>query len=113
MLVEMITFIIAALVHFGILPAGYDHRNAGIAETVLAVVLATGLAFSLGRPRSAVAAGLWAQGIALVGTIVGIITIAIGVGPGTIPDVAYHVTIVVVLAAGLVIASRARAAGAR
>jgi hypothetical protein len=39
-------------------------------------------------------------------TLVGLFTIAIGVGPRTIPDVAYHVGIVVVLIWGLSVAAR-------
>jgi hypothetical protein len=46
--------------------------------------------------------GLIAQGFALLGTLVGVFTIAIGVGPRTVPDVAYHVLIVIVLISGLV-----------
>jgi len=42
----------------------------------------------------------------LLGTLVGIFTIAIGVGPRTVPDIVYHVTIVIVLVSGLVVAAR-------
>ena len=50
--------------------------------------------------------GLIAQGFALLGTLVGVFTIAIGVGPRTVPDVAYHAIIVLVLLPGLVVAAR-------
>jgi len=59
------------------------------------------------------AAGLGAQAFALVGTLVGIFTIAIGVGPRTGPDIAYHIAIVAVLVAGLIVAARAPLAGSR
>jgi hypothetical protein len=52
-------------------------------------------------------AGLIGQAFALVGTLVGLFTIAIGVGPRTAPDVTYHVIILVVLAWGLVVTLRA------
>jgi hypothetical protein len=39
--------------------------------------------------------------------LVGILTIAIGVGPRTMPDALYHIAIVVVLVSGLVVAMRA------
>jgi len=35
---------------------------------------------------------------------VGIVMLVIGVGPRTIPDIAYHVVIVIVLAIGLLVA---------
>jgi hypothetical protein len=50
------------------------------------------------------------QGFALLGTLVGILTIAIGVGPRTAPDVIYHAGIVAVLAYGIVVARRAKPA---
>jgi hypothetical protein len=55
--------------------------------------------------------GLAAQGFALLGTLVGIFTIAIGVGPRTVPDVVYHAVIVVVLVWGLIVTARAPLGG--
>ena len=43
---------------------------------------------------------------ALLGTLVGVFTIIIGIGPRTKPDIAYHVAIVAVLIWGLVAAAR-------
>lgn len=43
-----------------------------------------------------------------MGTLVGIVAIAVGMGPRTILDVAYHVAIVAVLAWGLTLAWSAR-----
>jgi hypothetical protein len=60
------------------------------------------------RPASARAAGLAAQGFALLGTLVGIFTIVIGVGPRSVLDIIYHVAIVAVLVWGLVVAWRTR-----
>src|SRR5438093_728147 len=51
--------------------------------------------------------GLAVQEIALVGTLIGVFTIAIGVGPRTVPDIAYHLTIIAVLVGGLILAWRA------
>ena len=45
--------------------------------------------------------------MALLGTLVGVFTIAIGVGPRTLPDIAYHVAIIAVLVGGLILAWRA------
>jgi hypothetical protein len=109
MFVEAAAFTAAALVHAGVLVDGYEHREACIAESVIAAVLLVGLAFTWIRPRSSRAAGLAAQGFALLGTLVGIFTIAIGIGPRTAPDIIYHIAIVFVLVFGLMAATRAQA----
>jgi hypothetical protein len=106
MLFEATTFVGAALIHFGVLAHGFEHQRAGIAESVIATVLLTGFAWSVASRRASHLVGLIAQGFALLGTLVGIFMIAIGVGPRTVPDVAYHVLIVIVLISGLVVAAR-------
>jgi hypothetical protein len=58
------------------------------------------------RPPAARTAALAAQGFALAGTLVGIFTIIVGVGPRTVPDVVYHVAIVAALIAGLTATAR-------
>ena len=103
-LIEAAAFITAASIHFGVLMGGYVHQKAGIAESVIALVLLAGLAWTWIRPPSVRAAGLAAQAFALLGTIVGIVAIVIGAGPRTIPDIVYHIAIVVVLAIGLLVA---------
>lgn len=105
---EAATFLAAALIHFGLLVDGYEHQAAGTAESVIGIVLLVGLALTWIRPESIRLIGLAAQAFALVGTLVGIVTIAIGVGPRTVPDIAYHIGIVIVLVSGLVVAARAR-----
>jgi hypothetical protein len=101
LLVEGAAFATAASVHFGIRLDGYQHRQAGIAESVIALALLLVLVLSWTRLASTRTAGLVAQGFALLGTLVGILTIAIGVGPRTPPDMAYHVGVVAVLVRGL------------
>jgi ABC-type uncharacterized transport system permease subunit len=107
--VEAIAFGTAALVHAGTLTDGYQHREAAIAESVIASVLTLGLMASVMSPRSGRAAGLAAQGFALLGTFVGIFTIAIGIGPQSRFDVALHAGFVALLITGLIIAARRRA----
>jgi hypothetical protein len=107
MFVEATAFSVAALTHFRLLIAGYQHHKAGIAESVIALVLFVGLALSWILPASTRMVGVSAQGFALLGTLLGIFMIAIGVGPRTTPDVAYHIVTVVVLVSGLVVAVRA------
>ena len=113
MLVEAAAFITAALVHAGLLASGYEHREARIAESVIAGVLLAGVAVSWIRPQWTRRAGLAAQGFALLGTLVGIFTIAIGIGPRSVADVVYHIGIVIVLLSGLVVAARAPSGEAR
>lgn len=109
-MVEAAAFIAAALTHFGILVDRYQHRQAGTAESVIGIVLLAGLILALIRPSWTNRIGVWVQAFALLGTLVGIFTIAVGVGPRTMPDIVYHACIVVVLLAGLTVAVRAQGA---
>jgi hypothetical protein len=106
MIIEALAFLAASLIHGGLLIQGHEHREARIAETVIAVVLLVGLAATWIGPRWVRRAGLAAQGFALLGTSVGIVTIVIGIGPRTVLDIVYHVAIVIVLVFGLVAATR-------
>jgi phosphoglycerol transferase MdoB-like AlkP superfamily enzyme len=108
MLFEAATFVVASLIHAGVLVVGYEHHEAHLAEAVIALVLIVALAFTWIRPAWTRAAGLAGQGFALFGTLVGLSTIAIGVGPRTVPDIAYHLGIVAVLVWGLGVAKRAQ-----
>jgi hypothetical protein len=107
LLIEAASFIAASLVHAGALITGYEHQKARIAESVLASALLAGAALTWVRPAWTRMAGLAAQGFALLGTMVGIFTIVIGIGPRTVLDIVYHIVIVVVLVSGLVVAMRA------
>jgi predicted tellurium resistance membrane protein TerC len=113
LLVEAVSFAIASMIHAGRLVQGYEHSKARIAEAAIATVLVVGLALTWIRPMELGTIGLWAQGFALLGTLVGIFTIAVGVGPRTTPDIVYHVAIVLVLIVGLRVAVRSKDRGAR
>ncbi len=108
LLFEAATFAAASLVHAGVPVTGYEHRQARVAELVIAIVLLAGLASTWIRSAWTRVSGLAAQGFALLGTTVGLFMIAIGVGPRTAPDVVYHVAIVAVLVCGLTVAARAQ-----
>jgi hypothetical protein len=99
---EALAFAAAALVHAGILLAGYEHWRAAAAEGLIAAILIVGLLACTLRPASVRTASLIAQGLAFAGTLVGAFTIAIGVGPQSTGDYVFHAVIVVLLAAGLV-----------
>src|SRR4051812_10463343 len=79
-LVECLAFTAAALVHFGVLIDGYEHSRARIAESIIAFALFAGLVTSILRPAMTKDAGIVSQAFALLGTLVGLFTIAIGVG---------------------------------
>lgn len=103
LLFEAATFIVAAAVHAGVLGDGHTHREAATAETVIAIVLMTALGLAWTPRPWPLRLAVLAQTFALAGVLVGLFTIAIGVGPQTVLDVAYHVVILAVLAAGLAI----------
>ncbi len=108
LLFEGIAFILASLTHFGVLMHGYEHRAAGTAESVIGIVLLIGFLLTwilLGWIRGI---GIAVQIFALLGTGVGLYTIAIGIGPRTVPDLTFHAAIVIALIAGLVVTFRAR-----
>lgn len=113
LLFEASTFMAAAAIHFGALVEGYQHQRAGTAETVIAIVLLAGLALTWRRPPWPRRAAIGAQAIAALGVLVGLFTIAVGVGPRTIPDLAYHLTILAVLVVGLALALRGDTASPR
>jgi peptidoglycan/LPS O-acetylase OafA/YrhL len=100
-MVEAVAFAVASIIHGGHVIPGYGHRNAYIAEAVLAIALFGGVVITVLAPERARRSGLLAQGFALLGTLVGLVTIAVGVGPRTLPDVIYHIAMVVLLIGGL------------
>jgi len=106
LLVEAATFIAAAAIHGSWLISGYEHREARIAESIIAAVLLGGAAIVWARPAWTRSVGLFAQGFALFFTLVGVTMIAVGVGPRTGPDILYHIAIVAVLVWGIVVARR-------
>lgn len=107
LLFESIAFIAASLSHFGVLMHGYEHRQAGIAESIIGFVLLVGFALNWILPGWTRGIGVAVQAFALLGACVGIYTIAIGIGPRTPPDIGFHVAIVIALIAGLIVTVRA------
>jgi hypothetical protein len=101
--VEGVAFMSASLSHFGVLMHGYEHRQAGTAESVIGIVLLIGFLLTWILPGWTHGMGMAVQAFALLGTCVGIFTIAIGVGPRTLPDLVFHVVIVIALIAGLIV----------
>jgi hypothetical protein len=108
LLSEAALFLFASLIHHGVLLHGYKHHEAGIAEGVIGLVLLAGLVLAALRPASTRAFGLAAQVFAFLGTCVGIVMVAIGVGPRTRPDIALHTAMIALLIWGLVFTFRVR-----
>ncbi|MGQ0797477.1 MAG: hypothetical protein ACT4OI_06425 [Methanobacteriota archaeon] len=107
LIAQAATFLGAAMLHLGLVE-GSMHLRAGIAESVIAPVLLAGLIGTWLRPAASRGMRLAAQGFALAGTIVGVFTVAIGIGPGTVPDLVLHATMVLLLVSGLTITYGAR-----
>lgn len=99
--VEAAAFAVASLIHGGHVIPGYGHESAHIAEAVLAAILFGGLAITAGAPEYSRRVSLITQGAALLGTLLGLVMIAVGVGPATVPDVIYHIAMLALLAWGL------------
>jgi len=98
---EIVLFALASLLHRGILARGFEHSKAAIAESIIALVLAIGLAISVYSPNEARPAAQWTQGFALLGVCVGAAMIVIGIGPRTGLDYAIHAVMAATLIAGL------------
>jgi hypothetical protein len=103
---QVLLFGAASFVHAGILATGYEHSRAATAEGVIAMVLLLGLILSFVRSLPARALLLSVQIFAFIGTLVGAFTIAIGVGPQTTGDIAFHGLLLILLVTGLVTAGR-------
>jgi hypothetical protein len=113
LLVQTATFLLAATLHFGVFMEGYVDFRAGIPESVIASVLLAGLIATWIRPAAIRGIGLAAQGFGLAGTLVGLFTIVIGIGPRTVPDIVIHAVMLAELVGGLIVAYRARVSPAR
>jgi hypothetical protein len=101
-----VIFVVAAAIHFGVLLAGYRHGAAGTAESVIAVVLLLGLALTWAPSPWPGRAAMGAQVVAILGVLVGLFTMAVGVGPRTKFDLVLHDAMLVVLLVGLAITVR-------
>ena len=105
---EGLAFIIASLIHFGVLIHGYEHLWAGRAEGVIGAALLIAYVLTWILPRWTRGIGVAVQAFALLGTSVGIYTIAIGIGPRTIPDITFHIAIAIALISGVIVTAQAQ-----
>jgi uncharacterized protein YqgC (DUF456 family) len=112
LLAEAGLLVAASLVHSGLLLQGHAHSQARIAEAVIATVLLLAWALSFVWPVRTRQLALLAQAFALIGTLVGLFTILIGIGPQSAPDKVFHFALLGLLLAGLRFARRAPKASA-
>jgi hypothetical protein len=104
MVVEAASFCVAAALHldarislgFGTF-SGESAATAAVPELIVALVLLLGAGVVLLRPDEARQVASVATGFAIFGVLVGLVTIALGVGPRTVPDLLYYVGMMIVL----------------
>lgn len=101
MLVQITLFLMLMSIHFGLLISGYQHRDAGATESVIAAVLVVGLLLPWTPPPRSRRAAIGAQSAATLGVLVGLSTTALGIGPRTILDLSLNVVLLLMLIAGL------------
>lgn len=97
-----LVFTVAALVHAGTLLEGYEHGKAQIAESVIAAFLFLGFLIAWRRSSWTRIVGIITQGFAFFGTLIGLFTIVVGLGPQSTLDVVYHLAMIAVLLWGLI-----------
>ena len=103
--VAALSLLVAAALHAGfIIPGPFD--DAAKYETGVAAVLLIGLGLTFVGPAWARWGGLAAAVLALAGATVGLYLALRGLGPNTIADIVYHVALIAVLLAAIVVAWR-------
>ena len=109
MLLQAATLVVASALHLTGHVHGrgapFDGEHAGIAEAIIAVLLAGAAAAMLRAPDRARSIGLAANGLAIAGFLNGLAFTARG---GHAPDIAYHLVMLPVFAANLVVLLRSR-----
>ena len=110
MLFEAATLAVASALHLagGVQgrSAPFDPDGAGIAEAIIGVVLVAAAVIMLRSPAHARAVGIAATSFAIAGFLLGLNFTARG---GHLPDIAYHVVMLPILAGGLIALLRTRA----
>jgi hypothetical protein len=110
MVLEALSFLCFTLLHLGVrIPVGFTviqeppRPFAVIVEGLAAVALAVGASAVLTRKTWAWAAATGAHAVALAGVVWGMVAVAAGRGPHTQLNDTYHLVMVVVLGAGLIL----------
>ena len=107
LIVQVALFAFAALTHFGMIGSSHRHPPAGTAESVIGTVLLIGLLSTWMTPSSIRSIAIAVQAFGLLGTLVGIATIIVGIGPRSMLDIVFHTSMTVALVTGLIVTSKA------
>lgn len=100
-----LSLLVAAALHAGIvIPGPFD--QAALYETGVAAVLLVGLGLTYIGPAWARWGGLAATVVALAGATIGLYMALRGIAPNTVLDIVYHVALLALLLAGIVVAWR-------
>ncbi|HEX5155896.1 MAG TPA: hypothetical protein VFW17_01650 [Ktedonobacterales bacterium] len=106
LLIEAVAFLVAGAIHSGMFVAIDTHYQAATAESIIGVVLLVSFGLTWVWSSQARLIGLLAQAFAAFGTMVGLFTIAVGVGPRSVGDIAFHLAVLAVLGWGIVVTAR-------
>ena len=106
LLLQIVILLSMVSMHFGLLIGGYRHRNAGTTESVIALFLVAGLLLTWMPPPWNRRAATASQSFGILGVLVGLFTIALGIGPRTMLDLALNAALLLTLIAGLTITLR-------
>lgn len=106
MFIEAISFFFAAAVHGGVLIHGREHTVIHVGETFMGIVLAAGVVASGLVPRHARAIAFGTQIFAFFGTVLGLLLIAVGIGPSSVPGLTFNAAVLLLLCLGLFFAWR-------
>ena len=101
LLVQIAVFLVLVTIHFGLLIGGYGHPPAGATESVIVAVLLLGLLLTWTPPPWSRRAATAAQSFGTLGVLVGLLTIALGIGPRTILDLSLNVVLLLTLITGV------------
>lgn len=114
MLVEAVSFAVAAVVHLGhriALVPGEPATGTAVVELIIGGLLALGALAVLAGALRARLFGFLITLLALVGVIYQLVTISLGTGPRTIPDLGFDIAMMAVLLISLAVLTNRRRFG--
>jgi hypothetical protein len=103
LLLQVVGFVVLASIHFGLLTGGYRRPPAGATELVIVAAVVVALALTWGPAAQGQRAATAAQLFAMLGVLVGLVTMTLGVARGTILEVALNVVLLLTVTAGRVV----------
>jgi hypothetical protein len=106
LLLQIAIFLAMVSIHFGLPRGGYHHQAAGTTELVVTAVLVAGLLLTWTREPLSRRAANAAQAFATMGVLVGLLTIALRIGPRSILDLIVNAVLLLTLIVGLAMTSR-------